>query len=78
MAVDVRRGGNVAVAQPLLDQLHLHALCDKERRAGVAQIVEADVLESVLLQNPLQHALLQRHPSRGKKQLRRCLVRQVI
>ena len=51
MAVDVRRGGNVAVTQPLLDQLHLHALRDKERGAGVAQIVEADVLESVLLQN---------------------------
>ena len=33
---DVRRGGDVAVAQPLLDQLHLHALRDQERRTGVA------------------------------------------
>ena len=51
MAIDVCRGGDVAVAKPLLDQLHLHALRYKERSAGVAQIVEADVLEAVLLQN---------------------------
>lgn len=51
MAVYVRRGGDIAVAEPLLDQLHLHALCDKERRAGVAQIVEANVLEVVLAQD---------------------------
>ena len=51
VAVDVRRGGDVAVSKPLLDQLHLHALRDKERCAGVAQVVEADVLESVLLQD---------------------------
>ena len=50
MAVNVRRGGDVTVAKPLLDQLHLHALRDKERRAGVAQIVKADMLEAVLLQ----------------------------
>ena len=51
MAVYVRRGGNVAVTQPLLDQLHLHALRDKERRTGVAQVVEANVLEVVLPQD---------------------------
>ena len=51
MAVYVRRGGDVAVAQPLLDQLQLHALRDKERCAGVAQIVEANVLEVVLPQD---------------------------
>ena len=50
MAIDVRRGGDVAVAKPLLDQLHLHALRDKERRAGVAQVVKTNVLEVVLLQ----------------------------
>ena len=43
VAVNVRGGGDVAVAKPLLDQLHLHALRDQERRAGVAQIVEAEV-----------------------------------
>ena len=36
VAVDVRRGGDVTVAQPLLDQLHLYALRDKEGRTGVA------------------------------------------
>ena len=51
MAINVRRGGDVAVPQPLLDQLHLHALCDQERCAGVAQIVEANVLEVVLPQD---------------------------
>ena len=34
VAVDVRRGGDVASSQPLLDQFHLHALRDKERCAG--------------------------------------------
>ena len=41
MAIDVRCGGDIAVAQPLLDQLHLHALRDQERGAEVAQIVES-------------------------------------
>ena len=50
VAVDIRRSGDVAVPQPLLDQFHLHALCDKERRAGMAQVVKMDVLEAVLPQ----------------------------
>jgi len=33
---DVRRGGDVAISQPLPYQLHLHALRDKERCAGAA------------------------------------------
>ena len=60
MAVDVRRGGDVTVSQPLLDQLHLHALCDKERRAGVAQVVEADVLHTVLPQDRYPTSFLQK------------------
>ena len=36
MAVNVRRGGDVAVAEPLPNQLHLHALRDQARRAGAA------------------------------------------
>ena len=51
MAVNIRRGGDVTVTKPLLDQLHLHALRDKERGAGVAQVVEANVLEVVLPQD---------------------------
>jgi len=39
------------MSHPLLDQLQLHALRDKERRAGVAQVVKADVLEPVLPQD---------------------------
>ena len=39
------------MTKPLLDPLHLHALRYKEGCAGVAQIVEADVLEAVLLQD---------------------------
>ena len=36
------------MAKPLLDQLHLHALRDKERGAGVAQIVEYIVHNGVM------------------------------
>ena len=43
MAIDVRRGGDVAVTEPLLDQLHLHALRDQERGAGVAQSVKTNI-----------------------------------
>ena len=39
------------MSQPLPNQLHLHALCDKEQRAGVAQNVEANVLEVILSQD---------------------------
>lgn len=39
------------MTQPLPNQLHLHALRDKERSAGVAQVVEANVLEVVLPQD---------------------------
>ena len=36
VAIDVRRGGDVAMTHQFLDQLQLHALRDKERRAGAA------------------------------------------
>ena len=48
MAVNVRRGGDVAVAKPLLDQLHFHALRDQERRAGVSQVMESELPISAL------------------------------
>jgi len=51
VAIDVRRGRDVAMSHPLLDQLQLHALRNEERRAGVAQVVEANVLEVVLPQD---------------------------
>ena len=62
------------MAQPLLDQLHLHALCDKERRAEVAQIVEANVLEAVLSQDrgkAVAHVI-------GREQLAQCIDTNVI
>ena len=74
MAVDVRRGGDIAVAQPLLDQLHLHALCDKERRTGVTQVVKTNVLEVVLPQDrgkAIAHVI-------GREQLAQCIDTNVI
>ena len=35
MGVDVRRGGDVAVAQPFLDLLHGHTLFQQQAGAGV-------------------------------------------
>ena len=48
MGVDVGRGGDVAVAQPLLDLLHGHALLQQQTGAGVAQIVKTDVPQAVV------------------------------
>lgn len=41
---------HIAMPQPFLDLLHWHALCKEHRGAGVAQVVEADLLQVVLLQ----------------------------
>ena len=38
------------MSEPFLDLLHRHALCKKHRGAGVAKIVEADLLQVMLLQ----------------------------
>ena len=50
VAVDIRRGARVTVSEPFLDLLHRHALCEKHRGAGVAKVVEADLLQVMLLQ----------------------------
>ena len=74
MAVNIRRGGYVAVTKPLLDQFHLHALCDKERCAGVAQVVKTNVLHAVLLQDrgkAIAHVI-------GRKQLAQRIQTQVV
>ena len=74
MAVDVCRGRDITMSQPLLDQLHLHALCDKERCAGVAQIVKTNVLHSVLTQDrgkAVAHVI-------GREQLAQCIDTNVI
>ena len=49
MAVDVGGGAHIAMSEPFLDLLHGHALGKKHRGAGVAKIVEADLLQIVLL-----------------------------
>ena len=49
VGVDVACGGNVAVPEPLLNILQRHAVGIKQSRAGMAQIVEADLLQVMLL-----------------------------
>ena len=46
--VEVCRGGEVAVTEPLLDHFHRHDVCQKQRSAAVPEIVEAD-FDRVLL-----------------------------
>ena len=41
---------HVAMAEILLDDLHVHVQRYEERRAGMAQVVEADIPHPVLLQ----------------------------
>ena len=38
------------MSEPFLDLLHWHALCEEHRGAGVAKIVETDLLQIILLQ----------------------------
>lgn len=42
VGVDVRRGGNIAVAQPFLDLLHRHPLLEQQAGAAVPKLVEAE------------------------------------
>ena len=48
--VDIRRGRNIAVTQPLLNLLHRHALFQQQAGAGVAQIMESNPAQAVLFQ----------------------------
>ena len=43
MAVDVRRGADVAVTQPFLNLLHGHVIGQQQRGAAMPEIVEADM-----------------------------------
>ena len=43
MAVDIRRGADVAVTQPFLNLLHGHVVCQQQRGAAVSEIVETDM-----------------------------------
>lgn len=50
VAIDIRRGAHIAMSKPFLDLLHWYALGEEHRGAGVAKIVEADLLQIVLFQ----------------------------
>ena len=47
VAIDIRRGTHIAMSEPFLDLLHRHALGEEHRGAGVAKIVEADLLQVI-------------------------------
>ena len=49
VSVDIHRGAHIAMSEPFLDLLHWHALGEEYRGAGVAKIVEADLLQVMLL-----------------------------
>ena len=50
MAVDIGGGAHIVMSEPFPDLLHRHALCKEHRGAGVAKIVESDLLQIMLLQ----------------------------
>jgi hypothetical protein len=50
VALDVGGGAHIAVLEPFLDLLHGYTLGEERRGAGVAQVVEADLLQIMLLQ----------------------------
>ena len=51
VCVDVGRGGKVAVAQPFLNLLHGNAVGQQKAGAGVAQVVQTDDAQVVLLED---------------------------
>ena len=50
VAIDICRCAHIAMSEPFLDLLHWNALCKEHRGARVANIVEADLLQVMLLQ----------------------------
>ena len=50
MGVDVGGGGKGGVSQPLLDLLHWDTLAEQQTGTAVAQVMEPDVPQAVLLQ----------------------------
>lgn len=50
MRVNVCRGLNIGMSEPFPDHLHRHFFRQQQRRAGVPELVEADMPESVFLQ----------------------------
>ena len=52
VAIDICSGAHIAMSEPFLDLLHGHALCEEHRGAGVAKIVESDLLQFSLSLKP--------------------------
>ena len=50
MRIDIARGGNIAVPEPLLNVLQRHPIRIQKRRAAVPEIVEANAAKAVMLQ----------------------------
>ena len=50
VGIDIARCAYIAVTEPFLDLLHRHLFRQQQRRTGVPQLVEADMPESVFLQ----------------------------
>ena len=50
VGIDVGRGGNIAVAQPGLDLLHLDAAAQQKAGAAVPRIVKSDLAQPVFAQ----------------------------
>ena len=48
--IDIHSRTHIAVAEILLNDLHVHVQRHEKRSAGVAQVVEADIPHPVLLQ----------------------------
>ena len=54
MGVEIRCCGEITVSQPLLNHLHGNAVGKQKTGIAVPEVVETDVAELVLAQNPLK------------------------
>ena len=50
MRIDIARRTYIGMPEPFLDHLHRHLFRQQKRGAGVPEFVEADMPESVFLQ----------------------------
>ena len=50
VAIDIVGGAHIAISEPFPKKIHGHALGEERRGSGVAQIVEADLLQVMIFQ----------------------------
>ena len=50
VGIDIARCTYIGMPEPFLDHLHRHLFRQQQRRTGVPELVEADMPESVFLQ----------------------------